>query len=92
MPAKSITGRKAPSPTATTALPKAAAPTAPDTKLSAAFQAALGGGPKQTHLSFPGQVSVKTAERSFQGGRPNGKDTAGGPALSAGFDARRGHK
>lgn len=89
MPAKSITAQRAPTPTATIALDKATAAAVPDTRLSAAFRTALGARPKQAH--FPEQASVKAVEQTFKGGKPNGKDTAG-PGLSAGFDARRGHK
>ena len=91
MPANSIPGRKAASPAATPALDKIGATAAPDTKLSPAFKAALGGGPKQPHLSSPGHANARTVERDHQSGRGNGKGPAG-PGLSAGFDARRGHK
>ena len=92
MPAKPITGRKSPSPATATAFDKAAAPAAPDTKLSAAFQAALGDGSKRPHLSLPGRTNAKAVGHACKIERPNGKGPAGGPGLSAGFDARRGHK
>jgi hypothetical protein len=89
MPAKSIKAQRAPTPTATIALDKATAAAVPDTRLSAAFRTALGVRPKQAH--FPGQASVKAVEHAFKAGQPNGKGPVG-PGLSAGFDARRGHK